>query len=263
MFKRIMDYMINKRDIWYILSITILSLFLIVKCSSTSHINDEVGRLNNNIHALTDTLKVYRDNNNRIIGEKHSLQIRQDELNDSIKKLLGKNRELVSYINTIVEIRDTVVLPTYIERDNTNEDDRIKDTGTITLDRHNVYGKSHSSLHVSVPFTYIDSLITYPAKIDLSQKIHIEGMMERDKKTGQTYIRLISDFPYVDFDSADGIMVVDSSYYDRMTRKTKGVSVTFGPSIGLSYDLINKSVIPTIGLNVTFGVSYTPRFLQW
>lgn len=260
MWKKIIDYIKNKRDILYILSIILLSLFLIRGCFYNGDMNNEVIRLNNNIQAITDTLMIYRDENNRVIGEKHSYQLKQEELDDSIKKLLGKNRELVSYINTNIRLRDTIEIPTYIEREIHNDNE---ETGTIKFDRYDVYGKSFNEFHVSIPYSYTDSLITYPAKIDLSQNIYVEGMIERNKKNGETYIKLISDNPNLTFNSGNGILITNSSYYDKQMRKTKGIGIGIGPSIGMNYDLVNKRIIPTIGVNLTVGFTYTPRLLQW
>lgn len=261
MLKKIIDYIKDKRDIIYIIPLIILSLFLIGKCSSNNSLKDEVFRLENNIIALNDTLNTYIDDYGRVVGEKHSYILKQEELDDSIKKLVSKNRELISYINTNVGIKDTVLLPTYIERTVYEERD-IKEKGVIKFDRLNVYDKSSDELHVSIPYTYTDSLITQPATVSLNQSIYLTSMIERDKKTGQTYIKLITDYPAT-FNQGEGILITNSSSFTKSIQKTKGIGLSIGPQLGVSYDMVNRRITPTIGVGITIGFNYTPRFLQW
>lgn len=263
MLKKIIDYIKEKRDILYIIPIIVLSLLLFNKCNNNNNLKQEVVRLENNILAAHDTLQIYKDDYGNVIGEKHAYQLKSEELNDSIKRLITKNRELISYLSAGIEIRDTVEVPTYIERTIERTDTiYFSDQGVIRLDKIDVFDKSSRELHVQIPYVYDDELITYPATIDLTQDIFIEGMIERDKKTQETYVKLISDYPLT-FNRGEGVMITNSRSYEKSLRKTKGIGFSLGPQIGLSYDLMNRRITPTLGVGLTIGFNYTPKFLQW
>jgi hypothetical protein len=262
MAKKIWTWIINHRDIVYIGLIVIGFLFFLNQCNSSSNLNSEVNRLQNNISALTDTLTQYKDENGKIIAEKHAYQLTQQELRDSVDLLKTKNREYLTYINATVGIRDTLEIPTYIERivDNTTT---YTDAGTIKLNQSDTFGKSSRNLSLEIPYTFDTQLNTGNANVNLSQNIYVESMIERDTKTGETYVRLTSDYPNMTFNSGMGVVVTNANAYDKSLRKTKGIGIGIGPSVGVSYDIINQKIVPTVGVSVTLGFTYTPKWAQW
>ena len=273
MFKKIWDNIIKYRDAIYIFIVFIVSLFLISQCNKNDSLNKEVNRLNNNIYALTDTLTQYVDENGRHIAEKHAFQLTEKELRDSVELLKIKNREYLTYINTNIGIRDTIEVPTYIDRVeyvdryfssiDTIYNENITDKGYIRFDKSETFGKSSRSLYVSIPY-YCDSLLhTGNANVDLTQNIYVESMIDRDTKTGETFVRLISDYPNLTFNSGMGVVVTNSNSYEKSMRKTRGVGLAIGPSFNVGYDWMNKRVVPTVGVSVTLGFTWTPKWLQW
>lgn len=247
------------KDIVYLVIIFMTSFILISQCKTNTSLNEEVSRLNNNIYAITDTLTYYIDNNNRLVAEKHSYILTQEELKGKIKSLEKKNRDFITYINTNIGVKDTIEIPTYIEREISYEDRNIKEQGTINIDRNNTYGKSFNEFHISIPYSITDSLITYPATIDVLHNIHVESIIERDKK-GKTYIRLISDYPNIKFNTSDGYVVGDI-LNKNIKNKRKGIGLSIGPTLGIGYDVINKRIVPTIGIGVMLGFNY--NLVQW
>ncbi|MCM1221180.1 MAG: hypothetical protein NC548_42540 [Lachnospiraceae bacterium] len=264
--KDIFNFLTNKRDILYIIGIVILSVFLINQCGRTSNLDKEVDRLNNNIYAITDTLSQYKDNEGRTIAEKHAYQLTEKELRDSVDLLKIKNREYVAYINSMIGVRDTIEIPTYIDRfqiDSVMYAQGVIDSGVIRFDRTDNFGKSSRELSVSIPYTCDSLLHTGNADIDMYHNIYVESMLERDTKTGETYVRLISDYPHLVFNSGMGVLVSNSPSYEKSMRKTKGIGLSVGPQIGLGYDMLNRKLVPTVGVGVTIGFNFTPRWLQW
>ena len=46
-------------------------------------------------------------------------------------------------------------------------------------------------------------------------------------------------------------------------RKSNGIGLAIGPNFSLSYDFINQKFVPTVGLGITIGYTYTPKLFQW
>lgn len=262
MFKKIWNFLTTKRDILYIIGIIVISLILINQCDRNNVLNNEVQRLENNIYAITDTLTQYKDKNNKIIAEKHAFQLSENELRDSVNLLKIKNREYLAYINTNIGIRDTLKILTYIERPSEIDTTHYIDQGIIKFNKSDVFEKSSRDISVSIPYTFDTELKTGNADIDIYHNIFVESMLERDTKTRETYVRLISDYP-VTFNSGMGVVVTNSKSYEKSIRKTKGIGIGIGPSVGLGYDMLNKKLVPTVGFNITLGFTYTPKWTQW
>lgn len=257
------EYLTKYKHLFYITIIVILSLLLANQCSRNSSLSSEVARLENNIYAITDTLTQYQDENGRIIAEKHAFQLTEQELRDSVELLKIKNREYLAYINTTINLKDTIEIPTYIDRIIQVDSTQYADAGIIRFDKFDMFGKSSREVHVSIPYNYTTYLNTGSADIDITHDIYVESMIERDTKTGETYVRLISDYPALTFNQGMGVLVTNSSSYEKSIRKNKGVGIAVGPSLGMSYDLINRKFVPTVGVSVTLGLTFTPKWLQW
>ena len=267
MFKKIWDNIVKYRDVIYIFIVFIISLFLVSQCNKNDSLNKEVNRLNNNIFAITDTLTQYKDKDGRIIAEKHAFQLTEKELLDSIESLKKqKNKEYITYINTEIGITDTIEVPSYIDRiqiDSILYANGITDKGVIRVDRTDTFGKSSRDISISIPYKCDSLLHTGNADIDMYHNIYVESIIERDTKTGETYVRLISDYPDLRFNSGMGVLVTNSPSYEKSLRKTKGIGLSIGPNVGVSYDVLNNRFIPTVGIGVTIGFNYTPKWLQW
>lgn len=260
MFTRFWDFIKSNRDFIYILIILVGVVLFMGQCNRTSNLDREVHRLENNIYAITDELNQYKDENGRIIAEKHAYQLTEQELRDSVNLLKIKNREYLAYINSQIGIRDTVFIPTFIERPDSTV---YADEGSIKFNRFDTFGKSIRNISVSIPYTYNDKLYTGHADIDIYHNIFVESMIERDTKTGETYVRLISDYPDLTFNSGMGVIVTNSKSYEKSMRKTKGIGLAVGPSVMVGYDMVNKNPTIAAGVSLTLGFTYTPRWTQW
>jgi hypothetical protein len=108
-----------------------------------------------------------------------------------------------------------------------------------------------------------NKLFTGDATFALDQNIFVEGWLERNTKSNETYIHLRSDYPGLVFNSGLGIVAEPSKKYDRSMRKTNGIGIAIGPNFSFSYDFINQKFAPTVGVGITIGYTYTPKLLQW
>ena len=248
------------KDLIYISIIIIFGIIFSGQCSRIDNLNYEIDRQENNRIALTEQIVNYKDELGRANAEKHTYQLTQEELRDSIKFLKQKNKEYISYINTNMNIKDTVTIETVIVR----EIDAQVEGGSIKLSKSNVFGKSSCSFSVNIPYNVNENkLFTGDATFALDQNIFVEGWLERNTKTKETYIHLRSDYPGLVFNSGLGIVAEPSKKYDRSMRKSNGIGLAIGPNFSFSYDFINQRFVPTVGLGITIGYTYTPKVLQW
>ena len=257
--KKIFDFIVKIKDFILIGIVVILVFIGAQQCNKAHRAEDEIKRLENNELALNDTIKCYTDINGNLVAEKRALQLSQDELIEEVNLLKKKNREYIAYINSNINIKDTVRVPVVVE---------IHDTigaanGVIKSFKEDTFGKSYRKIGVEIPFTIDDRLNVGDAEFSVSQDIFIEGALERDIKTGETFMMIRTDYPGVMFNSGTGVVVSNSKEYDRSMRKSQGIGICIGPSVGLGYDMINKNMSPTVGISITVGWTYTPKAFQW
>lgn len=252
---------LKKYKTWLLIGvIVIMGLIISAQHATINNRNREIERQENNRIALTEEIVNYKDELGRANAEKHAYQLTQEELRDSIGFLKKKNQEYVSYINTHLNVKDTVTVETIIIK---NVGSQLND-GSITFEKSDKFGKSSRSVSASIPYSVKDStLYTGNATFALNQDIFVEGWLERNTKTSETYIHLRSDYPGLVFNSGMGIVAEPSKKYDRSMRKSNGIGVAIGPNFSFSYDFINQKFVPTVGVGVTIGYTYTPKLFQW
>lgn len=258
--EKVLDFLKKYRDLIYIGVIIIFGLIVSSQCSKIGKLNYEINRQENNRIALTEEITNYKDELGRANSEKHAYQLTQQELRDSIGLLKQKNKEYISYINTNMGIKDTVTVETVI----VNEVEANVEDGTIKIEKSDVFGKSSRSFSVNIPYSVNENkLYTTNATFALNQDIFVEGWLERNTKTSETYIRLRSDYPGLTFNSGLGIVAEPSKKYERDMRKSNGIGIAVGPNFSFGYDFMNKKFVPTVGLGITIGYTYTPKIFQW
>ena len=258
--EKFLEILKKYRDLIYISIIIIFGIIFSGQCSRIDNLNHEIDRQENNRIALTEQIVNYKDELGIANAEKHAYQLTQEELRDSIRFLKQKNKEYLSYINTNMSIKDTVTIETVIVR----EVEAQVEGGSIKLAKSNAFGKSSCSFSVNIPYNVNENkLFTGDATFALDQNIFVEGWLERNTKTKETYIHLRSDYPGLVFNSGLGIVAEPSKKYDRSMRKSNGIGLAIGPNFSLSYDFINQKFVPTVGLGITIGYTYTPKILQW
>lgn len=241
--------------------IIILGCLLVNQCNKNSSLNDEIDRQQNNILAITDTLKNYKDELGRSVAERHAYQLTQEELRDTLNMVKKKNTDVVSYTNATLGVRDTIYQTTYIDR--TTRDTLYLDNGNILVAKTDTFGKSSRDIKIDIPYTVDSQLHTGDATINLNQNIFVESWIEKNSKTKETMVYLRSDYPNVKFNSGMGIVATTSPSYEKSFRKTKGIGINIGPQVGVSYDMKNKKIVPTIGIGIGIGFNFTPKALQW
>lgn len=258
--EKVLDFLKKYRDLIYIGVIIVFGLIVSSQYSKIGKLNHEINRQENNRIALTEEITNYKDELGRANAEKHAYQLTQQELRDSIGLLKQKNKEYLSYINTNMGIKDTVTVETVIVK----EVEANVEDGTIKIEKSDVFGKSSRSFSVNIPYSVNENkLYTTNATFALNQNIFVEGWIDKDTKTDETFIHLRTDYPGVTFNSGLGIVAEQGKSYERSLRKSCGVGLAVGPNFSFSYDFINQRFIPTVGVGVTVGFTYTPKIFQW
>lgn len=259
---KVIEFLKKYRDLVYIALMIIFVLIISGQCSRIRNMDNELARQANNLLAATEELTNYKDELGRANAEKHAYQLTQKELRDSVGLLKQKNKEYLAYIGSHMNIKDTVTVETVIVKE-VEIGTQLAD-GAIKFNKSDVFGKSSRTLSGSIPYKVTDNtLYTGGATVALDQDIFVEGWLEKNTKTKETFIHLRSDYPGVTFNSGMGIVAQPSKSYDRSVRKANGIGIAVGPNFSLGYDLSHQKLVPTVGVGVTIGYTYTPKLLQW
>lgn len=242
-----MKSLANNIQFILIAGLIILSGLLFRQCESTKDAKNEVTRLENNTLAYSDSLKITKDRYGNTIGEKRALELKLEEVKDSLE--YEKNKPPVTIVRTKTIIKDRI-----------KEVPVVINDSTISLDTTNVWGKSSRNLALSIPYAVNDNELSVGnADITLNQDIWLEASLLRDPDTKESFIKLKTDYPGVTFNNSQGILIsgedsgIEGIEYNG--RKTMGV----GFLVGYGYGWGSERPVPIIGV----GLYYSPKFLQW
>lgn len=259
-----LDFIVKIKDILWVVLVLIIAFSLISQCKSNNELEREVDILTNNTYALTDSLHQYQDELGNVIAEKHALQLTQEQMEQTIGELKKKNMEYVAYIDANINLKDTVYVETIIKEFVVDTTKKIE-TGTIHLEKTDKFKKSQRFISADIPYTatYPSNLSIEEATITMAQDLYVEGTIVRNNKTKETMFYLKSDYPGVIFNSGKGIVATNGKQYDVEARRSNGIGLAIGPSIGAFYDNPTQSLKPAFGISITIGYTYTPRRFQW
>lgn len=260
-----LDFIVKIKDMLWVAVVVIISLFLMSQCKSNNELEREVDVLTNNTYALTDSLHHYHDELGNIVAEKHALQLTQEQMENTIGELRKKNSEYIAHINTIVGLRDTVYIERVVYKDVVIDTLNKVETGTIHLERNDMFNKSSRYIAANIPYTvtYPSNLVINEASFTVNQDIYVEGTITRNNKTKETMFYLKSDYPGLTFNSGNAIVATNGRQYDREMRRRNGIGLAVGPSVGVFYDSPTQSLKPAFGLSLTIGYTFTPKAFQW
>ena len=259
------DFIVKIKDIIWFVIVIIISIFLMSQCKSKNNLEREVDILTNNTYALSDSIRNYKDELGNVVAEKHALQLSQDEMEKTIGKLKKKNTEYVSYINSNINLKDTIYVEKVLYKDVVVDTITNTESGTISLEKNDTFNKSSRQITANIPYTanYPSNLVIKDAEFILNQNIFVEGIITRDTKTKETMFQLKTDYPGVTFNSGNAIVATNGKQYDREARKRNGIGISIGPSIGYYYFFPTQSFKPAVGFSVTIGYTFTPKAFQW
>ena len=202
------------------------------QCSKYKDLN------NNNIVALTDTIKYYKTKTNEIYvsktlleGDMQTLKLANDSLYNVVKEMELKLKN----VSTVVYVNSTV-------------DNGKKDT-TWTIEKSDsqiVYPNLYKEFEFKNPFRELTG--------NIFLKDSILGLnIDRDKvfldytmaiENNKVYLK--SNNPYIQYNKIQGITIPQP--------KKKITGLVIGPSFNIGYDFRDREITPTIGISITYGI---------
>ena len=251
---------VNISNLVSIILCVLLSLLLLRQCNKSNTYKDEINRLENNILAVNDTLKNYKDGKYNA-AEMRAMQLKIEELADSLKLERGKTP--VTIIKYVSVVSDSMSMPVTVIHDTMYIEKAWSDMGWLTANDNSQFGNSSRNIYVRIPYKVncetgiLES--NGNANIELDQNIWVESTLYRDKK-GYTYIRLKTDYPSCTFNNGAAILVSDKKT-DYKSRKQFGVGIGFQVGYGASFYNSSVRLSPYVGVGLS--LNWNPRFLQF
>ena len=222
-----------KNAIWYI----ILILLFVVMCVSMRQCISNKHTYNNNIIALTDTIKYYKGKNKELVASKtmietsfNNIKYINDSLYNVLKSIGVKNPDNVVYIETV--IRD-------------EKHDTIWKTPIVSSDGNNKYIKKDfdfsNQYRTLKGYVYLNKPDTLGLSIEQNDVIADFTVAQKDNN-----VYITSNNPYIKYNNIIGIK-------NQSEHKIKTKRFGIGPYIGIG---INKDakIEPTIGIGITWSL---------
>lgn len=216
----------SKCFIYIIVLLLFISMCISMRqCISNKHLYD------NNIIALTDTIKYYKGKNKELVASKTMLETSfnnikyiNDSLYNVLKSIGVKNPDNVVYIETIIrdEKHDTLWV----------------DTTTSNIKKNFDFSNQYRTLK---GYVFLNRPDTLGLSIEQNDVIADFTIAQKDNK-----MYITSNNPYIKYNNIIGIK-------NQSERKTKTKRFGIGPYIGIG---INKDakIEPTIGIGLTWSL---------
>ena len=242
----------NLKILLYV-GIAVLAILLFRQCEQTRKAESETTRINNNWKAAQDTIRNYVDKNGNASAEIRALTLTLDEAKELIE--FEKSKPPVTVISYETQIVEKLVEVPVVTMDTVIG----KFSSAAIIASGAEWGKSSRKIKTTLPYTFADGSVQFgEATIDLEQNIFLTASILQDKKTKEVFVNLSTDYPGTKFNSAQGIMIDQSSSgfkgIQRQSRKSLGIGLQIG--VGMVGGL---GPAPYVGV----GLNYTPKILQW
>lgn len=222
--------------------LALVCVLAINRCSKYKSLN---GTFNDNISALTDTIKYYKSKSNQLVAEKTMLCGDMDllkKVNDSlynkVKDIKIKNPDNVVYISTTIvdSVRDTCwVVPndsiyssSYIKKEFNFSDDWRQVQGYTYLKRAAQHVPSDSSVLGTV-------ILKNNVRADFT-------VVQKDNK-----VYVTSNNPYIEYTNIIGITNSQENKTNKIKRWGIGPYIGFGVTHKLDF-------VPSAGLSVHYSI---------
>ena len=228
-----------KQQIILILIIIVLCINTIFTVKGCQQYKDQN---NQNLIALTDTIKYYTTKNGEtyvskemLIGDLNTLKLVNDSLFKVIKEMKLKKPESVVYIENQI--------------DNGKKDTVWQISDPIYIVKHDTL---YENANLTKEFNFNNEFRELEGNVSLKDST-LSLSIDKDKvffdytlaiENNKVYVK--SNNPYIKYNNIQGI---------ELPKPKKSIwGITVGPSIGYGYDFNGKKFGPTIGINATIGL---------
>jgi len=258
-------------------AVVVFLLLFLQQCNATKAAKAEVElqrqetvRISNNYEAAADTIRQSKIDENTWRAEKAGYELTIDEAKEKYVDLLKdfkyeKNKPPKVIIETEIEIKEVMgnVKITSTELDS-NGNATLIASDTARFDSIN-YRYLNGKIPYKLVFNKVDStykIVSDNGVFELRQGIGINYGLFQDKKTKKISIVATTDYPGITFTSLEGANIMDDKKNKELIRQMrKPWSIGLNVGYGAIVDVKNGSV--ATGPYVGFGISYSPKFLQW
>lgn len=219
-----------------VISISAIIILVLLLSMSVRSCIDYKNRNENNIIALTDSIKYYTDKVGGVVamktlleGDMNTLKLANKELYDAVKAM-GINKP-----TSVVHIGSTV-------------DNPKKDTAWVIHDSLIYIGDSNKV--ITKNFAFNNQFRSLEGNVSLTDTL-LGLNISKDQvyldytlaiKDNKVYVK--SSNPYVKYDELIGITLP----------KTKQKRFSIGPSVGFGYDIANKRLAPIVGVSFNWNL---------
>ena len=225
----------------YVILVIIIIMLIIYASNRHEAAQAAKAQAHQNLIAMTDTLKTYRDVNDNLVHEKAAYQLDVEDLklvNDSLAKVIEDNPNkvvtIIQYKN--VYIHDTILI----------EGDDVIVTGNHYDIPFN-YNRDGFKFDAMTSFDFEESVINSKLQIiNLSLETSVTASVVEDKE-GIKRIEVFSDNKNVHFTQVSGNVLPPDpvGFLDKF-----GLGVAVGPTV--NYDFIDKNFSAGIGITAGF-----------
>jgi len=258
-------------------AIVVVLMLLLRQCNATKAAKAEVDiqkqettRISNNYEAAMDTIEQGKVDKDTWKAEKDGYELTLDEAKEKYADLLGdfnveKNKPPRVVIETVFEAKENIE---DVAINSTNIDSL--GNGLLTFaDTAQFDSTNYRYLGGNIPYKFIFNETDSTYKIvpdfgtfELKQGMNLNVGLFQDKDTKKISIVATTNYPGVSFTKLEGADIMKDDKNKkllRQMRKTWGLGLNVG--YGAIVDVKNGSV--ATGPYVGFGISYSPKFLQW
>ena len=242
------------RDNWKNILLVIFFLIIIVLIMSTTCTSQKLGKAENNINALTDTLHTYKLKNGELMYEKQGFISDKNELEKSIgikeKEVKELEKKLKSALSTIAKLQAEVRIDTI------HAIDSVEVLPDSTYNCHFNYNDKWLSLNGTTSIK-LDPFNSHTIINNINMEVPLKVGTTKDNKWFVT-----SENPYVLFTSVDGANL-DKAKPKRWSIAVQGgIGVIFGYGISGSPDGIVRTGW-ILGGGTYFGLGITYKLIEF
>ena len=246
----------NPKNVRLLVSILLVTLIILLigQCERAATAERETTRISNNWKASQDTIRNFKDKNDNSVAEIRALNLTLEEVKKELE--FEKNKPPITVIRYKTKIVEKIVEVPVVITDIT--DTTIEDFNSVVkISSESSWDQSARKIKITVPYLFNGGEPIFgDATIDLEQDIFLTASLLRDRKTGEVFVNLLTDYPGVRFNSAQGIVIDQKGSGFRDLQYQNRKSLGLGIQLGLG--LTEFGVSPYVGV----GINYTPKFLQ-
>lgn len=255
--------------------IVIFALLFLRQCGLTNEANErtlqaknETIRVSNNFEASMDTIKKYKIDKNTWRSEKQVYELSQNDLIEKYKDLLGKfeyeqNKPPTTIIKTEYVIKEII---TNVAVNGTI--DSIGNVNLTVLDSLSYDSLNYRKIAGSIPAKVKYDSLGYSintssnATFSINQGMSLNFGLFKDKETKKILLKVDTDYPGITFTKLNGADILDNPKNKKILRNTrKNWSIGINTGYGIFYNSSDLNI--RSGPYIGFGLTYSPKLLQW